>query len=515
MKKLPFFKKKEEYVNEISEELTEDLSPKSKGEFTGDFEMDIKTISTAYSSPLNTDFTVREFCIHSSGKKAVLFYIPSLAEKKRIEEEIIKPLLMSENETKDVASSISAGSVMIKKTVKDAIKSVNEGDTLLLVEGDPHGYLINTGVSEGRGVEKPQNETTLFGAKESFVEKLGINISLLRKRMHTEDLVVEKMVVGKRSNNEVVIVYNKSLVGEEILHEVKTRIEAIDKDAVQNISLLAQYMEDRKKSMLPTILQTERPDRVTSFIEDGYVGVLMDNSPFGLVAPATFWSFFHSADDHYLRFFFGNFTRLLRMFAMFITLFVPAIYIAITNYHIEMIPLDLLLAITGARETVPFPAVMELLFMEIAFELIREAGIRVPTPIGPTIGIVGALILGQAAVEANIVSPIVVIVVALTGLASFAIADVNLNYAIRIARFIFLLAASLFGIFGMVSCFISGLFYVVVMKSFGVPYFAPLTPKYKSSGDTLFRRILSHENLRPAYVKTKDITKDGSKTNGN
>jgi spore germination protein KA len=174
---------------------------------------------------------------------------------------------------------------------------------------------------------------------------------------------------------------------------------------------------------------------------------------------------------------------------------------------VEMIPTDLLLAIAGARQKVPFPAILELLIMELSFELIREAGLRVPSPIGSTIGIVGALILGQAAVEATIVSPIVVIVVAITGLSSFAIGDVNLNYAIRIARFIFLLASSLFGIFGMVGCFIWGLSHVSAMKSFGVPYFAPLTPNYKSAEDTIFRRMVTNERLRPAYTKTKDLTK--------
>lgn len=193
---------------------------------------------------------------------------------------------------------------------------------------------------------------------------------------------------------------------------------------------------------------------------------------------------------------------------MFITIFTPAAYIAITNYHIEMLPTDLLLAIAGAREMVPFPAIIELLFLEIGFELIREAGIRVPTPIGPTIGIVGALILGQAGVEANVFSPIVVIVVALSGLSSYAISDVNLNYALRILRFGFLFAAGLFGIFGMVYGFIACLIYLTSMKSFGVPYLAPLTPKYRSSKDTVFRKLLTSERLRPGFTKTNDLTKD-------
>lgn len=502
---IPFFKKEKRNKTEKIEE-----QPQENEEFSGDFELDKNKILTRYSYPENIDFIVRELVLYPYRKKVAIFFVPSLANTSVIDEEIIKPLILGENtsHTHDIASMVSGSAIKKETVIKKAIKEVNTGDTLLLIEGDRTSYIVKTATVEGRSVEKPQNETTLMGPKEAFNEKASTNISLIRKKIRSEDFMVEQMVIGKRSNNEVYLVYNRELVGEKLLKEVKERIQSIDKDAVQNLSLLTQYIEDRKSSLMPTILQTERPDRAVSFIEDGYIAVIMNNSPFSLVLPATFWSFYHSADDHYLRFFYGNFTRFLRMIAMFITLFVPAIYIAITNYHVEMIPTDLLLAIAGAREKVPFPAILELLIMELSFELIREAGVRVPTPIGPTIGIVGALILGQAAVEANIVSPIVVIVVALTGLSSFAIGDVNLNYAIRIARFIFLLASSLFGIFGMVGIFILVLSYLSVMKSFGVPYLAPLTPNYQSSNDTIFRRMLKNEHLRPAYVKTTDLTKD-------
>ncbi|WHY03037.1 spore germination protein [Neobacillus sp. DY30] len=491
---------------EISEELFQQDESIKKNYFSGDLLLDIPKIKALYSYPKNIDFTVREFTIHRMGRKAVIFFIPSLTDTKLIEEEIITPLISGAKDIIDIPSAISISTIKEEKVISGAVSELNTGATLLLVEGISVIYILKTDSAAGRSVEKPQNETTLLGPKESFVEKADQNISLIRKKIRSEDFTVEKMIIGSRSQNEVYIIYNKELVGGKILTEVKSRIESVQKDAVQNLGLLNQHIEDRSTSLFPTILQTERPDRAASFIEDGHDIVVMNNSPFALVTPATFWSFYHSADDHYLRFIYGNFTRLLRMTAMFITLFTPAIYIAITNYHIEMLPADLLLAIAGAREMVPFPAILELLLMEMAFELIREAGIRVPTPIGPTIGIVGALILGQAAVEANLVSPIVVIVVALTGLSSFAISDVNLNYAIRIARFGFLLSASLFGIFGMVGIFMTGLFYLSVVKTFGVPYLAPLTPKYKSSKDTLFRRILKNEKLRPAYVKTYEDT---------
>ena len=497
-------------MTKFSKELIEDItqSPEKDQCFSGVLEPDIKIIKDLYSYPTNIDFMFREFTIHSMGKKAVLFYIPSMTDAKLVDEEIIKPLILVDKYFQDIPSSLSISAIHEVKELNNAIKEMNTGNTLLLVENERHGYIIKTDQAAGRSVEKPQNETTLLGPKESFVEKAEINISLIRKKIRTEDFIVEKMTIGGRSNNEVFIIYNKELASPKVLEEVKGRIGSVKKDAVQNLGLLLQHIEDRKSSLVPTILHTERPDRAASFLEDGHVIVIMNNAPFALVTPATFWSFFHSGDDHYLRFIYGNFTRLLRMVALFITIFTPAIYIAITNYHVEMLPTDLLLAIAGAREMVPMPAIIELLMLELAFELIREAGIRVPTPIGPTIGIVGALILGQAGVEANVFSPIVVIVVALSGLSSYAIGDIHLNYTVRIARFAFLFAAGFMGIFGMVGCFMACIIYLSSIKSFGVPYMAPLTPRYKSSGDTIFRKLLTNERFRPAYTKTKDLTKD-------
>ncbi len=503
--KIPFFKTKKQ-ADTKDEKLEDKKTKEVEQPFSWQLSKDIETFKDIYSLPENIDFVVREFTLRMNNKKAVLFFVPSLTDIQLIQEQIIKPLIMNEKKS-EIPSCISISTIKEETCMKKAIEELNSGETLLLVEGETKAFIIKTGKVAGRSVEKPQNETTLFGPKESFIEKADVNISLIRKKIRNENFKVEKMSIGNSTNNEVFLVYKNNLANKQILKEVKQRINHVKRDDIQNLELLVQIIEDRKSSLFPTVLQTERPDRAASFLEDGHIILVMNNSPIALITPATFWTFLHSADDHYLRFIYGNFTRLLRLIAVFITLFTPSIYIAITNYHREMLPADLLLAIAGAREMVPFPAIIELFLMELAFELIREAGIRVPAPIGPTIGIVGALILGQAAVEANVVSPIVVIVVAITGLSSFAISDVNLNYAIRIARFGFLIAASLLGIFGMVGCFLIGLFYVSVFKSFGVPYFAPMTPKYKSSNDTLFRRMIKNERFRPAYLKTKDIKK--------
>ncbi|ERN54585.1 spore germination protein [Alkalihalophilus marmarensis] len=261
-------------------------------------------------------------------------------------------------------------------------------------------------------------------------------------------------------------------------------------------------------SLLPSVLYTERPDRTAAYIDDGYIAIIMENSPAALILPVTFWSFFHSPEDHYSRLLYGNFSRLIRLLAVFITLFISSFYIAVTNFHEEMIPIDLLLAIAGAREQLPFPLVFEIVMMEFAFELIREAGLRIPSPLGPTIGIVGALILGQAAVEANVISPIVVIVVALSGLSSFAIADVSLNYTIRMIRFVFIFAAATYGIFGIIGAFILCLMYAAAARSFGVPFLSPLSPHFRSGNDTVFRGPVTKEIFRPGQIHPRDMKKN-------
>lgn len=461
----------------------------------------------AYSYPKNADFVIREFHIETWHKKAVILYINSITKSEEINHFIVKPLLQNSKKNSSIEEIVTVSSMKKKKSFEETIKEINNGNAALLVEGEDQAYTFNVPNFKSRGIEKPDNESVVKGPKEAFSEKVYTNISLIRKRLRNEGLTVEQKTISDSSHNDVYILYLKNIANEQLIDNVKERLEKLDTDAIQNLSLLEQYIEDRKYSIFPSILYTERPDRAVSFLEDGYIVLLMENSPDSLVLPATFWSMYHSSEDHYLRYLYGNFTRLLRIFAIFITLFTSAIYVAIISYHLEMIPPDLLLAIAASREKVTFPAIIEILLMELAFELIREAGLRVPSPIGPTIGIVGALILGQAAVEANIVSPIVVIVVALGGLSSFAIGDVSMNFAVRMLRFIFIFAAGLFGIYGMTAVFVIGLFYMVSLKSFGVPYLAPLTPTYRSSKDTVFRRILEKETYRPGYLKPKEIKK--------
>ncbi|WP_246027647.1 spore germination protein [Lysinibacillus antri] len=503
-------------INQISEpeekEIVEDNRAaqedlKKKKSINLNLESTIDMMKSLFSIPENNDVKLRHLQIGGLERKATLIYISTITDTPIIEEHIIRPLVQNENTLKAIENIISAPSVSTVQMIEDAVTGINNGDTVLFVEGYDLAYVIATSSVEGRGIEKAENEVVVKGPKEAFNEKALSNISLIRKRIKNENLMVESLTISQRSNNDLYILYIKDLANEDILNRIKDKVNKLNVNAIQNLSLLEQYIEENNKSLFPTILYTERPDRTSAFLEDGFIVLIMDNSPSSLILPATFWSFFHNPEDYYLRFIFGNFIRMLRMIALFITLFISAIYISVTNYHIGMIPADLLLAISATREIVPFPAIIEVLMMEIAFELIREAGLRVPNPIGPTIGIVGALILGQAAVQANIVSPLVVIIVALGGLSSFAIGDINMNFTIRLLRFLFIISAALFGFYGMTFLFITGLFYMVTIKSFGVPYLSPMTPYYKSSKDTFFRKVMLNEIYRPGYIKPKDIQK--------
>ncbi|WP_176481861.1 spore germination protein [Paucisalibacillus globulus] len=492
----------------ISNEKSSSKDIKLKeSDIPSNFEETIDTFKSIYSYPDNQDVVLRPIDISGINKKSTILFINTITDSKAIEDYVISPLLNNNDSSKKVEDIITIQSIKTKSKVGDIITKINQGNAALFVEGEDHAYLLGASNFESRAVEKAQNENVVKGPKEGFNEKATTNISLIRKRVKSENLVVESHIISKRSKNDLFLLYEKDLVSDKLLQNVKNRVNSLDVDAIQNLSLLEQYIEERKYSIFPTILYTERPDRAASFIEDGYIVLLMDNSPDALVLPATFWSFYHTSEEHYLRFPYGNFTRLLRILALFITLFTSSLYVAVVTYHSEMVPPDLLLAIAATREKLPFPAAVEVFIMEFAFELIREAGLRVPSPIGPTIGIVGALILGQAAVQANIVSPIVVIIVALGGLSSFAIGDISMNFTIRISRFLLLLSASFMGLYGITALFTMGIFYMVSIKSFGVPYLSPLTPSYASSGDKIFRKVLQKEILRPGYLKPKDLKK--------
>lgn len=492
----------------VNQDKQKKKDTKTSEVITSNLSTTLHTFKELYSYPINSDISLRTLTIPGIEKEAALFSIQSIVDDVTIEAAIIEPLLQNEAETVDIKTFITASDITVENNVQAIAQKINNGYVALFIDGEKDAYVIDCNKFEGRNIESSENEIVLKGPKETFVESSDINISLIRKNIRNENLTFEQMEVSKRGKDILYVGYIKDLTNEDLLKEVKNRIEKIDVDNVQNLAILEQYIEENSTSIFPSILYTERPDRTTTFLLNGHIILLMNNSSDSLILPITFWDLFHSVEDDYLRFINGTFIRFIRILALFITLFISSIYISVTRFHPEMIPPDLLLSIAATKAKVPFTPLIEIILMELAFELIREAGLRVPLPIGPTIGIVGALILGQAAVEANIVSPIVVIVVALSALSSFVIGDIGLNFAIRITRFFFIFSAFLLGFYGMVSVFIVCLFYLVSLTSFGVAYFLPVTPSYIApTQDAVARKPITEFFFRPKYLRPKDDTK--------
>lgn len=476
-----------------------------------DILLNTQEIKTIFSYPANKSLQVRNLFLPVYEKNVTLLTIEGAVDVQLIDQTILEPLL---KKTEGPLPKIDFVSLLMTTilpttnaklitTMSDVQQDLVNGKTVILVENEACAVSIETVKFENRAVTEPTTETTLIGPKAGFNESASVNRSLIRKQIRNPDLFCDTVTIGVHSKQEISVMYLKNIADNSLVEDVKKRLTEIETDTALTLSQIEQHIEERSYSLVPSLLMTERPDRAASFIMEGHVILIMENSPTALIAPTTFWSFFHTVEDQYLRTLYGNFIRLIRLIALFIAMLLPAIYIAVTTFHTGMIPTDLMLAIAATRERIPFPVFIEIMIMEVSFEILREAGVRVPSTLGPTIGIVGALILGQAAVEANLVSPILVVIVAITGLSSFTIPDVSLNLAVRMLRFVLLFAAYLFGFFGMAIVGAFLIAYLVSMKSFGVSFFEPLSPHSSSSKDLLTRPPIWKQWIRPLSMSPK------------
>ena len=354
-----------------------------------------------------------------------------------------------------------------------------------------------------RSVDKPENEIVVKGPHEAFVENIRINTSLIRRIVNCEDLIVENIIIGKITQTKCAVCYIAGITNDDLVAEVKYRINNLDIDSLLSSGQLEQLISSKSSLNVPQVLATERPDKASSYLLNGRVVVLVNGSPYALIMPAVLNDFLSSPDDMNEKPLFANFLKFVRAFATFLTLLLPGLYIAITSFHQELLPTELLFSILASRENVPFPSFVEIFLLEISFELIREAGLRVPSPLGPTIGIVGALILGQAAVSAGVISPILVIIVAITGISSFAIPDYSFGLHIRITRFIFIFLGYLCGFLGIAL----GLFVYLSMMagttSFGVPYMTGVSPLESEKGNTYFLPPIWKREYRSTFLRSK------------
>lgn len=478
---------------------------------SSDLERNKSYVQDVFHMPANKDLYIREFTVGKEKWPAFAVFVDGMSDKNIINTHILQPLmLLSElhdtirQRMEIVTETLLPGNqAVLSKKWKDIVPGILAGSTAVFIDGCSSAVIVETKGWEHRTVSTAQTEVVVRGPHDAFTESFRANTGLVRAQLRSEHLVTEMMSVGKLGKTDVAIMYLHGVTNPDIVDEVKRRISEIDVDYLSDSGSLEQFLEDEPHAIVPQIMSTERPDRVAHMLTEGHVAIFVGNSPFALSVPVVLWTLVHTPEDAYLRFPYGSFLRLLRWVSLCCALLLPALYIAVTNYQPEMLPTDLMLAIAGSREQVPFPVIVEVLMMEFAIELIREAGIRIPSAIGPTIGIVGALIIGQAAVQAGIVSPLLVIVVAVTALASFTIPNYNLSMGVRMCRFLFLGAAAVFGFYGLGLAIVVFITKLAMQKSFGVPFLAPVAPSMDSSTDVLLRGTAFSQNQRPSYLQTQ------------
>lgn len=489
----------------LDNNTTKDVEPKKI--FT-EIDKNLDFLKYKYNALICNDVIIREFSLLAQNieYKAFVMYIDGMVDSPVINEFILSPLMMrnranifddkqkkfvSEEKIDNVTlknfkkskeknlvdfiynSLIPQNSVDKVRDFSDVYSAINMGNCMLFVDSLDTAFNLDVKGFKQRNIDSPSNEVVVRGSQEAFVENIRTNTSMIRRLVNNENLVMETLTVGQITKTQVSIGYIKSLANEDLVAEVRYRINNLSVDYLISSGQLEQLIQDSPESLFPQMVATERPDKVSNFLLEGRVIIIVNGSPYVLVAPGVFVDFIASPEDLNLKYQFSNMQKLIRLLAIFLSLLLPGMYIAITNYHQELIPTELLFTIAAARESVPFPTFVEILLMEISFELIREAGLRVPTPLGSTIGIVGALILGEAAVSASLVSPVLIIIIAITGICSFSIPDFSLNFTFRIYRFIYIILGYVAGFLGISVVLFIQLVLMCKLKSFGSPYINP------------------------------------------
>lgn len=439
-------------------------------------------------------------------------YIETSVSNMILERSVLGQILnrFCEMPSEDVIACVRENSLGISdaapmKTIEEAGDGMLAGDAILFVDGYDRALKIPDRGYPGMGVKETDSEKTVRGSNEGFTESIKLNTALIRKRIRSPKVKVREVKAGVRSKTNVDLVYIEDLADPSLLKDISERLDAFEIDGVLDSGVVEQLAERDWYSPFPQFQTTVRPDRAAMALLEGRVVLLSDNSPSALILPTDYNSFIQTSDDYYSRWEIASFTRMLRYAASFFAMVLPGLYLAVTNFHTQILPTSLLLSFAAARQGVPFPGIVEVLLMELSFELLREAGVRLPGTLGSTIGIVGGLIIGQAAVEANIVSAMVVIVVAFTALCSFAIPNEEFAAAFRLLKFGFIFLCAFFGFFG----FLVGVLFVLIhlshLESFGIPYMTPFVDAGKpvrGTADSLIRPPAWTLNRRPVYVRS-------------
>ncbi|MCW3489297.1 spore germination protein [Dethiobacter alkaliphilus] len=472
----------------------------------------------------SNDVVIRQITSSNHRLDFAVVFIDGLSDKKMIHDHIIRPIQsdnvvsrysqeLTLNNALDLLQShiTSSSEVMVVGTLNEAIKFVLNGDTALLIDGEEKILIYGTREWQMRAVDEPETESAVRGPREGFTETLRVNTSLLRRRIRHENLRLETMLAGRRTGTEIILAYINDIANPQTLDEVRKRVAAIDTDSILESGYIEEFIEDVPLSIFPQIEHTERVDKAASAILDGRILIMVDNTPHALIVPTTFFQFLQASEDYYERPYVGLALRILRLFVLNIALMLPALYVAIVTFHQEMLPTPLLLSILAARAGIPFPAVAEALIMEAMFEVLREAGVRLPKTVGQAVSIVGGLVIGDAAIRAGIVSPAMVIVVATTAISTFAIPAFNASITLRILRFPLIVLGGIMGLYGVIFGLLIILIHLAGLQSFGVPYLSPLVHgTLPDMAKTFARPFWWMTGKRPHELKPQDTTRQAN-----
>lgn len=467
----------------------------------------------------SSDFIIREIGSISAGPYSfALCYIDGLTDPSLLAD-LLDSLTTDfgqsyhggANPTAWFKDKIPVGNLNVISSEQQMVNSILEGRVVIMVHGVQEAYAVSILGGQRRSVEEPTSQTVVRGPKEGFTEDISTNISLLRRKIRSADLRFESRSLGKFTQTKISVAYIKGIANPEVVTEIMSRLDKIDTDSILESGYIEEFIQDGVRSPFPTIYNTERPDTVAGGLLEGLVAILVDGTPFTLIAPVTFFRFIVSSEDYYQRYDLATFLRMIRFISFFVALLLPSIYIATTTFHQEMLPTTLLITLAAQRESTPLPALLEALVMEVTFEVIREAGVRMPRAIGPAISIVGALVLGQAAVQAGIVSAAMVIVVSFTAISNFVLPAINMAASVRLLRFILMFLAGTLGLFGILAGLVPLLAHLASLQSFGVPYLMPLAPFNKTNlKDVLLRVPWWKMTTRPVDIGDENPVREST-----
>lgn len=497
-----------------------DENQKLVGTLSGNFDENQQFFERLFQD--SGDIVKNVFVLGDGVRRGEIIYVDGMTDSQMVEDFVIRPLRTPGEwkEAEDVLSYLERDKIETvdwseKEKLEDIVVDIWSGNSILILEGCVKALSISNKDFPSRGVGETTQEMVIRGPKDSFTEGFRTNTALIRRRIRDSRLKMKQMKVGDRTKTDIAVCYMEDLVQPRLLEKIINKLEKISYDGIYDGGMLEQFLETNIWTPFPQFQHTERPDKAAANLLEGHIVLVVDNSPGVLTVPATYNMFFQAGDDYYTRTAVASFSRLLRFIASLFAIGFPGIYVAIAAFHTEMLPTAFLLSVGAARSGIVLSVAGEVLLMELEFELLREAGIHLPGQLGGTIGIVGGLIVGQAAVDAGIVSNIVVIVVAFTAIAGFIIPNESFGSVFRLLKFAFIIVSAIWGIYGFFLLFFALLFHLSQLESFGIPYMVPLVCQdelsYRAYKDHYVRFPLPYMKKRPIFTRAGRRTRRGEK----